>query len=334
MPEDQPRKSSREHWDDRYGRIGATAVSWYEARPSTSLEMIAAASAGPRSSLIDVGGGSAALVDSLLALGWRDLTVLDISPVALAVAQARVGPSPVHWLVSDVLHWWPSRQYDVWHDRAVFHFLTTGQDREMYRCRLAAAIRPGGHAVIAAFAPDGPESCSQLPVHRYSSHDLAAEFGGDFEVVAERREMHVTPSGGKQPFSWVALRARAQEGEALDALLAGARAHIDRVLPKDLATEVANGALLVDIRPVEQRERDGLMPGAVEVDRNVLEWRTVWTSPHRLPQVTTADLRIILVCNEGYSSSLAAATLRRLGMVRAADLAGGFQAWLDQSRHR
>ena len=115
---------------------------------------------------------------------------------------------------------------------------------------------------------------------------------------------------------------------AIDGLLDAVRAGLDRVAPERLAAEVAAGALVVDTRPVEQRQRDGSLPGAIVVDRNVLEWRLDPTSPHRLPEVTGPDLRVVVVCNEGYSSSLAAATLRQLGLHRATDLAGGFQAWL------
>ena len=121
------------------------------------------------------------------------------------------------------------------------------------------------------------------------------------------------------------------ERPAVDRLLERARERLDRVRPEDLDAEVARGALVVDVRPVEQRERDGELPGAVVVDRNVLEWRLDPTSPHRLDVVTSADQRIVLVCNEGYSSSLAAATLRELGLSRATDLVGGFQAWRDLS---
>jgi rhodanese-related sulfurtransferase len=284
------------------------------------------------SSLIDVGGGSSALVDALVAQGWRDLSVLDVSPVAIGAAQARLGPSPVQWQVSDVLHWWPKRQYDIWHDRAVFHFLTDEHDRELYRCRLAAAVRPGGYAIVATFALDGPETCSALPVSRYDGPALAAAAAPSFARVAERRQVHRTPTGAEQPFTWVVLRAPDGEGEALDSYMAEAREQIDRVLPAGLAGEVAAGALVVDFRPVEQRDREGALPGAVVVDRNVLEWRTVWSSPHRLEQITGPGQRIILVCNEGYASSVAAATLRRLGMHRATDLAGGFQAWQRHQR--
>ena len=123
----------------------------------------------------------------------------------------------------------------------------------------------------------------------------------------------------------------AADRAAVDALLDDARAGLDRVLPSDLAAEVAAGAVVVDIRPVEQRMRDGSLPGAVVVDRNVLEWRLDPTCPHRLPLATDADVRYVLVCNEGYGSSLAAATLRRLGLRRATDLVGGFQAWLAEA---
>jgi rhodanese-related sulfurtransferase len=322
----------RRHWDGRYSRIGATKVSWHEPVPTMSLELLARAGRDHRTSLIDVGGGSSSLVDTLVARRWQDLTVLDVSPVAVGIAESRLGPSPVSWVVADLLRWWPRRHYDVWHDRAVFHFLTTEYQRELYRCRLAAAVRSGGHAIIATFAPDGPEQCSALPVQRYDAASLAAAAAPDFAVLEERRQVHRTPTGGAQPFTWLLLRAPQHEGAALDAYLEQAREQIDRVPPSRLAAEQAAGALVVDIRPVEQRERDGELPGAVVVDRNVLEWRTVWTSAHRLPEVASPDLRIVLVCNQGYASTVAAATLRRLGMPRATDLAGGYQAWLAHQR--
>jgi rhodanese-related sulfurtransferase len=318
----------RHHWDGRYTRIGASKVSWYEPVPTMSLELLDALGADRRTSLIDVGGGSSSLVDALVERDWRDLTVLDVSPVAVGIAEGRLGPSPVSWVVADLLRWWPPRHYDIWHDRAVFHFLTAEYDRELYRCRLAAAVPPGGHAIIATFAPDGPEQCSALPAQRYDAASLAAAAAPGFELLQERRQVHRTPAGGEQPFTWVLLRAPDREGADLDAYLGQARDQIDQVPPARLAGEQADGAFIVDMRPVEQRDRDGAMPGAVVVDRNVLEWRTVWTSPHRLPEVTSPDLRIVLVCNQGYASSVAAATLRRLGMRRATDLAGGFQAWL------
>lgn len=318
----------RHHWDGRYERIGAAKVSWYEPEPTTSLELLQLIGAGRSTSLIDVGGGSSWLADALVHQGWRDMTVLDISPVAIGIAEARLGPSPVSWVVADLLRWWPRRRFDVWHDRAVFHFLTSEYDRELYRCRLAAAVPPGGHAIIATFAPDGPEQCSALPVQRYDAASLAAAAAPTFDLVDQRRHVHRTPAGKDQPFTWVVLRAPSQEGAALDEYLEQARGQIDRVSPGGLAQEMADGALVVDIRPADQRERDGDLPGAVLVDRNVLEWRTVWSSPHRLAEVTSPDRRIVLVCNEGYASSVAAATLRRLGMPRATDLAGGFQSWL------
>ena len=324
--------SLREHWDGRYAKIGATAVSWYEASPTVSRELLADLPVGPGSSLVDVGGGSSALVDALLADGWRDLTVMDISPVAVGIAEARVGPSPVQWIVDDALRWWPPRRYDVWHDRAVFHFLTSEEDRDEYRRRLAAAVRPGGYAVVGTFASDGPQSCSGLPVCRYDADALAAAVGPEFALVAQRRHVHRTPGEVEQPFTWVVLRAPAAQDETLQDYLAGAQAQIDRVPPAGLAAEVTAGALVVDIRPLEQRERDGALPGAVIVDRNVLEWRTVWASPHRIAEIDSPDQRIILVCNEGYASSIAAASLRRLGMHRATDLRGGFQEWLQHRR--
>jgi len=172
-----------------------------------SLDLLHSRGADATASLLDVGGGSAALVDALVADGWQDLAVLDISPVALQAARARLPRSPVDWIVADLLHWWPQRRYDWWHDRAVFHFLAAEQERQLYRERLAAAVRPGGYAILATFAPDGPEACSGLPVCRYDPADLAVQAAPGFSLIESRRQVHVTPSGGEQAFTWVVLRA-------------------------------------------------------------------------------------------------------------------------------
>jgi rhodanese-related sulfurtransferase len=195
---------------------------------------------------------------------------------------------------------------------------------------LTESLEPGGLIVVGTFAADGPAQCSGLPVARYDPAALANvlgdAYGGQAQLVGTRTEAHRTPSGTVQPFTWVALRAPA--ASAVDVLLAQARAGLDRVAPQDLAAEVAAGALVVDIRPAEQRARDGALPGALVIDRNVLEWRLDPTSAYCIPQVRDAQQRVILVCNEGYGSSLAAATLRGLGLRQATDLAGGFQALL------
>jgi trans-aconitate methyltransferase len=156
--------------------------------------------------VIDVGAGASNLIDSLATLGFSDLSVLDISPAALDLSRRRLGANAlVTWLAADLLEWVPTRRYDVWHDRAVLHFLV-GSEIERYRRTLRRALAPGGAAIIATFAPDGPERCSGLPVTRYSADELTAMLGAGFSLVEQRREHHITPSGGDQPFTWVAAR--------------------------------------------------------------------------------------------------------------------------------
>jgi SAM-dependent methyltransferase len=149
------------------------------------------------------------LVDQLVGRGFSDVSVLDVSAVALDEARARLGAgAKVRWLRQDLMTFNPDRRYDLWHDRAVFHFLTSEPDREVYRAALAAALAPGGHVIIGTFAEDGPEQCSGLPVSRYSSGTLAETLGDGFVVTASRRESHRTPAGAIQPFTWVAARQR------------------------------------------------------------------------------------------------------------------------------
>jgi SAM-dependent methyltransferase len=201
----------REHWDDRYETIGAESVSWHQDRPAVSLELLDALGVQPDESLIDVGGGASNLVDHLLAAGHHDVGVLDLSVVALDVARTRIGDPPaVTWIVQDLLSWQPERTWDVWHDRAVLHFLLDDDDRRRYAQTMRAAVRPGGAIVIGAFAEDGPTECSALPVRRHRPEDLVA-LVGDCEVVVQRREVHRTPSGAQQPFNWIAARLTAPD---------------------------------------------------------------------------------------------------------------------------
>ena len=194
------------HWDHVYEDSGTNAVSWYQSEPIVSLELIDLLGVGPESGIIDIGGGASVLADRLVARGYTDLTVLDLSEVALQAARGRVGAgAAVTWLAKDVLTWQPTRTFALWHDRAVFHFLS-GAEVENYRNVLCQAVPSGGAVIMATFAPDGPERCSGLPVTRYSSEELMGVLGARFEMVAERREVHVTPSGGVQPFSWIAAR--------------------------------------------------------------------------------------------------------------------------------
>lgn len=198
----------QEHWTQVYGKKAPTEVSWYQASPEPSLRALSRFGAQPSSALIDVGGGASTLVDALLDQGWQDITVLDIATPALDAAKARIGPLAdwVHWEVADITEWRPARKFDVWHDRAVFHFLTEPQQREAYRRTLSAAVVPGGLVIMATFALDGPEKCSGLPVQRYDAASLAEEMGEALQPIDRWREEHVTPWGAKQSFNWCAFR--------------------------------------------------------------------------------------------------------------------------------
>jgi SAM-dependent methyltransferase len=200
--------SGAAHWDERYGTVGATSVSWYEEHPTTSLALLAALAVQPDDSVIDVGGGASTLVDHLLRAGHRDVTVLDLSSVALEAARARLGDAPgVAWIEHDLVTWHPPRRWDVWHDRAVLHFLVLDRDRSAYSSLLRRTLEPGGAFVIGTFAEDGPTHCSALPVRRHSIDDLEV-LVGDAEIVEAHRAVHRTPAGVDQPFNWIAGRLR------------------------------------------------------------------------------------------------------------------------------
>jgi SAM-dependent methyltransferase len=195
-----------QHWNTRYAAIGADAVSWHEETPTTSLELIRLFGSPAEMSVLDVGGGASNLSSRLLSDGYADVGVLDVSGVALDEARGRVGGAvPISWIEADLLAWEPERTWDVWHDRAVLHFLVDEADRAAYRSKLRAALSPGGGIVIGVFAEDGPEQCSDLAVRRYSIDDLVA-FVADAEVIETRRQIHTTPAGIEQPFNWVAAR--------------------------------------------------------------------------------------------------------------------------------
>lgn len=194
------------HWETVYSTRTEDAVSWFQETPTVSMDLIARLAA-PGSAVLDVGGGASRLVDRLVAAGYG-MTVLDIADAALAQARARMGNAArsVDWIVADVTDWRPPRQFDVWHDRAVFHFLVDPADRRAYVAVASEAIPVGGHAIIGTFAPDGPERCSGLPVRRYDPETLAAEFGPGFERAEDVRHDHVTPSGAIQWFQFTVLR--------------------------------------------------------------------------------------------------------------------------------
>jgi len=191
----------RKHWDDVYGRKAESEVSWFEATPSRSLELIEQTGVGRSAPIIDIGGGLSRLADSLVAAGYADVTVLDISGEAVRQLMARQPPgAPVHAIVSDVTTWQPDRTYAVWHDRAVLHFLLDEADRSAYRSKLLTALASQGHVIIATFAPSGPERCSGLPVRRYGREDLQAWLGKEFVLLDSFEFDHTTPSGAVQRF--------------------------------------------------------------------------------------------------------------------------------------
>jgi trans-aconitate methyltransferase len=202
----EPQPDSASHWDDAYA-LGDDTRSWFQQQPKLSLQMLDSAGVSPADSLIDVGGGSSPLADALLSRGFKDITVLDISVTGMQHARQRLGAraSQVQWLVADVLTWPPDRRYQVWHDRAVFHFLTSDQARKQYMHTLHAATSAAAVAVFGCFALDGPQYCSGLPVLRYSPDDLGAELGSQWALTAHAREEHTTPGGILHPFSWAAF---------------------------------------------------------------------------------------------------------------------------------
>jgi ubiquinone/menaquinone biosynthesis C-methylase UbiE len=207
---DPATRSTREHWQDVYARWADDAVAWYQARPAASLELIARTGAGPGARIVDVGGGASRLVDALLDAGHTRVAVLDVSDAALARARARLGARAgrVEWIAADVRTWAPDGPFDVWHDRAAFHFLARAEDRDAYRSTVLRAIPSGGHVIIATFASDGPERCSGLPVVRWEPAALAAELGPSFRLVESLREDHVTPAGKVQRFQFSRLLRR------------------------------------------------------------------------------------------------------------------------------
>ncbi len=196
--------SRQSHWDQVYRSKGEGGVSWFEASPALSLVLIHATTISTKSAIIDIGGGAARLVDALLDERFEDVTVLDLAPAALTNAKARLGAraAKVHWLDADVTTWDPLRAYDLWHDRAVFHFLTDVDDRAAYARCAAKALRAGGHLIIGTFAPDGPERCSSLPVMRHDAESIGASLGDAFRLVESRPHEHRTPAGAIQRFQF------------------------------------------------------------------------------------------------------------------------------------
>lgn len=204
--------ADKEHWNKVYKTRPATEVSWFQEHAERSLHLIESTGAGHDAAIIDVGGGASRLVDDLLDAGYRNLTVLDISAAALAAARERLGfrATNVRWLEADITQAGLSAQsVDIWHDRAVFHFLTTAEERAAYIANVFRAVRPGGFVIMATFAEDGPEQCSGLDVVRYRPDSLHAEFGGAFTLIGHERELHHTPGGKDQAFTYCWCRKEA-----------------------------------------------------------------------------------------------------------------------------
>lgn len=199
----------KDHWEKVYSTKPTDGVSWYQEHADRSLDLIRGTGVRPDASIIDVGGGASTLVDDLLREGYASLTVLDLSGAALAAARTRLGQraSEVTWLEADITKvGLPAQAYDVWHDRAVFHFLTSEDDRKAYVETVLRAVKPGGHVIVATFAEDGPLQCSGLPVRRYSADELHAEFGQPFTLLRHQREEHHTPFGTVQKFVYCYCR--------------------------------------------------------------------------------------------------------------------------------
>lgn len=202
--------SGRQHWEDVYGSKRETEVSWFQDWPALSLALIREYAPDQAASVIDVGGGASSLAAELLHAGYADLAVLDISAAALARAKANLGAdaAKIEWIVADITAWKPARQWQVWHDRAVFHFLTDAASQDAYLRALHAATSQGAIAIVSGFAPDGPEKCSGLPVVRYDAASLSKRIGDAFALLAEQREDHRTPGGAVQKFYYAVLRRR------------------------------------------------------------------------------------------------------------------------------
>lgn len=199
-----------QHWRSVYRDKTADTVSWYQPVPAVSLELIQTLAPDRDAAIMDVGGGASLLVDCLLDAGYRRVTVLDVAPEALRTSRERLGEraEQVTWVENDVIHFQPETAYDLWHDRAAFHFLTEAEDRQAYVAVLKSALKPGGSCIIATFALDGPERCSGLPVRRYDEGALLAELGPGFRLLDCRRETHRTPAGADQSFTWCVLHRR------------------------------------------------------------------------------------------------------------------------------
>jgi len=200
--------SRKAHWEGVYTTKGEREVSWFQENPAQSLQLIALAGLSTDAAIIDIGGGASRLVDALVERKIGKITVLDLSAAALDAARGRLGDraAGVKWMVADITTWEPPQTYDLWHDRAAFHFLTDASDRSAYVRHLKKAVGPGGHVIIGTFALDGPERCSGLPIMRYDAGILDTILGTEFELMDTRRDDHTTPWGAVQRFQFSTFR--------------------------------------------------------------------------------------------------------------------------------
>lgn len=199
----------QEHWEQVYKAKQPGQVSWFRLHLETSLSLIGRFAQDGSASILDVGGGASTLIDDLLARGYRNVTVMDISRAAIEHARARVGSASrqVAWLVADVTQMpLAPHSYDVWHDRALFHFLTEPDQRQMYVRNVMTAVKPGGHVIVGTFGPEGPAMCSGLNVVRYDAESLRSEFGPRFQLIQSVQELHQTPFGTTQQFLYCCFR--------------------------------------------------------------------------------------------------------------------------------
>lgn len=195
---------TKKHWDSTYNARRGGELSWYQEYPKISLEMIHNSGVGVDDAILDVGGGTSLLTDCLLNEGFRDLTVLDISAAALEKDRRRLGAdaSKVAWIEQDITRFKPDRNYALWHDRALFHFLTRAQDRKAYVQALRKALRPAGQALIATFAIGGPKRCSGLDIMQYDAASVGKELGPGFSLLEQQQQDHRTPAGEVQAFGY------------------------------------------------------------------------------------------------------------------------------------
>ncbi|WP_018926365.1 class I SAM-dependent methyltransferase [Pseudomonas umsongensis] len=200
---------SKAHWEYIYSNKPADRVSWFQEHAAISLRLIQQTGVPFSASIIDVGGGASTLVDDLIENGFTQLSVLDLSASALATAKHRLGSNAgkVIWIEGDIIEIsLPPQTYDVWHDRAVFHFLISADERQAYIEKILTSVKPGGYVIVATFAEDGPTQCSGLPVRRYSANELHSEFGEPFELLGHEKEDHHTPFGTIQKFVYCYCR--------------------------------------------------------------------------------------------------------------------------------